>query len=623
MKTRFFPRIAAPLPAAQAIFLTAAVFAALMVSCSREEVSLEEYNAAAAAGLPALLAKTEFKPYRGEDFVPGRRGGTWTSVITSDPKSFNHLIAEKDSATSSIVSSLTDYLIDYNPLTREWEPRAAAAEVKVYGEAGKLDVIYTLRDDLYWSYYNANRRVKVTSDDVVFWYNEISGDPECQSSGYYQQFLTLEDGSEGRVTIEKLDDRRFVFHFPRIVADPILATNMDFGPRHVYEPAKRSGGVEAVLNLYGVQTDPQTIPSMGKWFLTEYTAGQRLVFKRNGDYWRKDAQGLSIPYCDEEIIRIIPEENTQFLLFKNGESDSYVPRPEDLDELVTKENPEYAVFNAEGSLGAAFWTFNQNPQWKETPKYRWFTTREFRQAMSCLLNRDRIIAQVYRGLAEPKLDFFPEPNPFHNPAITNGYLYDPNRAMALLESAGFKLRGGRLLDIKENPVEFDLVIRSESAVNNDIASIIMDELSKAGIKVNIRVVDFQKMVEALFTTFEWDSMLMGFGGANIFPSQGSNVWPSSGNLHAWYPNQPSPATDWEARVDYLYNEGCYTIDKAKAKAIWDEFQSIIIEQCPIISLFRTRGFFALRRRWDFSNVYFDNLQGAELNYVFLAERGAP
>jgi len=599
--------------------LVVAIFSCAMISCSRDEMSLDEYNASSAEGLTALLAKTETKPYKGQPFVPGRLGGTWVSVINSDPKSFNHLIAEYDGATSAILGGLVDGLIHYNMLTREWEPHIAAAEVAINEAAGKLDVIYTLRDDIYWSYYNSSRKVKVTSDDVVFWYNEISGDRACQSSGYYQQYLTMEDGSEAHVDIEKIDSRRFVFHFPRIVAEPLLATNMDFGPRHIYEPAKKQGGAEAVRKLFSVDTDPKLIPSMGKWFLVEYTAGQRLVYKRNPDYWKKDSNGLSMPFCEEEIVRIIPEENTQLLLFKNGDIEEYILRPEDIDELVNRENPPYTVFNAEGALGAPFWTFNQNPVWKDKPSYTWFTKKEFRQAMSCLLNRNRIIAQVYRGLAEPKLTIYPEPNPYYNPAISNTYLYNPKRALELLKSAGFKTQKGILVDSSGNPVEFDLAIVSDSSVYNDIASIIMDELSKVGIKVNIRVVDFQKLVDAMFTSFEWDSMIMGLSGTGIFPSQGSNTWPSSGNLHMWYPNQPSPATEWETRIDYLYNEGSYTIDNAKAKAIWDEFQSIIIEQCPLIHLFRPRRFFALNNRWDFSNFYYDNLHGAMLDYVFLKQ----
>jgi peptide/nickel transport system substrate-binding protein len=600
-------------------FLTALFLPLLLLalSCSGEEMTLEEYNLYTTQGIEVLLAKTTARPYRGEAFIPGRVDGAWTSVITHEPKSFNHIIAEQDSATAEIVAAMNDYLVDYDTITRRWTPRIAAPEIVIDGEEGKLDLYYTLRDDIYWSYYNSDTKIKVTSDDVVFWYNEVCGDPEVQSSGYYGQFITLENREKARIEIEKIDDRRFVFHFPRIVAEPILSTNMDFGPRHVYEKAKQEAGVEGMKSLFSIASDPKTIPTMGKWFLVEYSSGQRLVYRRNPDFWEKDGSGTSIPYFEKRIVQIIPEENTQLLMFKEKRTESYSLRPTDLQDLLNKKDPDYTVFSAEWALGAPFWTFNQNPVREGQSKYRWFTKKEFRQAMSCLLNRDRVISQVYRGLAEPKLDFFPQPNPFHNPEIVNTYLYDPPRALELLGSIGFSLEGGVLRDSGGAAVEFDLAIPSESTVYNDIALILMDELSRVGIKLTVRTVDFQKLVEALFTTFDWDSVLMGLSGSNIFPTQGSNVWPSSGNLHMWYPNQEKPATAWEARVDELYSLGEYTIDKEKAQAVWDEYQRIIIEQCPIISLFRMRGFFALRDRWDFSNVYYDNTHGAEINYVYL------
>ena len=141
-----------------------------------------------------------------------------------------------------------------------------------------------------------------------------------------------------------------------------------------------------------------------------------MVFRRNPHYWNENINGLSIPYYEENIVQILPDQNTQYLVFMQGRLESYSARPEDLYELINRDNPFYTVFNAEGSIGASLWSFNQNPVNSDTPQYDWFTQKEFRQAMSCLLHRDRINAQVYRGLAEPKLDFFPPPNPFFNPA---------------------------------------------------------------------------------------------------------------------------------------------------------------------------------------------------------------
>lgn len=586
---------------------------------------MEEIDAYRASSSNSILSRTVSKPFRDEGWKTGVEGGTWNSTISGDPKSFNLLIAERDAATSGILSYMTDSLADYNYVKREWVPRLASFEIRTDEKRGTLDIVYTLRDDIFWSFFaDARPRVKITSDDVVFWYNEIYGDEECSSSAYNSRFMEMPDGTVEEITIEKINSRSFVFHFPRIVAEPVLATNMSFGPSFIYKKAKDEGGAAEVKRILTVASDPKLIPSCGKYFLTEYTPGQRIVYERNPYYWEKDSEGKSIVYPERMVCQIVGDSNTGYLLFKQGKIEEYSPAPEQLEDVVDgAENLEdngYTVFSSGGNMSAGFWSFNQNPRNSSEPCYYWFTKKEFRQAMSCLLNRQRIISQTYRGLAEPKYSFFPSANKFYNENIILQYRFSHEHAQKLLYNCGFSRRAdGFLYDDKGQKVEFDLTIVSSNNVYSDIAQIIADECKKEGITVNVRQTDFQRLVEQLTSTYDWQSLMIGLSGGAIFPTQGSNVWVSSGNLHLWNPLQKTPATDWEARIDWLYNEASCIVDDEKAKPYWDEYQSIILEQCPVIYLVRGRSFYSILNRWDLSNVYYDNVGGAETNHVFLRQ----
>jgi peptide/nickel transport system substrate-binding protein len=592
----------------------------VLQGCSRApEMTLEEIAAYTHRSGSLLLEKTVNHPWQGGPYVSGKTGGSWYDTILADPKTFNHYIAERDAESATIIGVTTDLLSEYDPWLKVWKPDCAFAQIETDEKKGTLTVHFTLRDALFWTYYGSDRKIPVTSDDALFWYNEIAGDPSFQSSGYEQQFVTMADGSQKHIDMVKIDDKRFDFVFPRIVADPMLATNMTLIPSFIYRPAKEKDGVDGVKKLFSVAVDPKTIPSIGRWYIVSYEPGQRLVFKRNPYYREVDDNGVSIPYPDEKIIQIVGDQNTDYLLFKQGKQETYVPRPEEVDAVVNGQGSSYTVFRRSGAMAAPFWTFNQNAKNKEKPYYTWFTKKEFRQAMSCLLNRERIITQTYRGLADTKYTFFPDANSYYNPAIQLAYRYDPARALELLASIGIKRSSdGILRDAAGNQVMFDLTIAAASSTANDIAQIIADECSRVGITVTVRQIDFQKMIEQMTATYDWQSLIIAFGPA-IFPSQGSNVWPSSGNLHVWYPEQKKTATEWESRIDYLYNEGCYTNDHEAAAKIWNEYQSILLEQCPLIYLVRPRSFFAIRNIWDLRNVYFDTINDTMIDHVFLKQ----
>lgn len=593
-------------------------FCVSVFSCKKiPEMTLDEINQYLASSENLIENNTIHKPWRGEKFESGKVGGVWNTSITADPKSFNLLVAERDNATAGVLSYLYDSLVDYNHVTKEWFGRLAEPRIEVDEKNDKMDVYFTLRDDIFWTFYDSDEKVKVTSDDVVFWYDEIVGDINFQSSGYNGQFLTMKDGSEAHIDIEKINDRTFVFHYPRIIAEPLLHSNMNFGPRFIYKKAKDLGGTDAVKAICSVDTDVKTLPSIGRNYLVEYSQSQRLVYKRNPYFWEKDINGVATSYPETMIVNIVSDNNTAFLLFREGKLESYSPRPEELTDVVKKAGDDYTVFNGGGSLGSSLWSFNQNPKNSTKPFYNWFCKKEFRQAMSCILNRERIIEQTFRGLAEPNYTFFPEANPYYNTNIQLQYKFNLTMASELLDKCGFfKKSDGFCYDNDGNKIEFDLTIVGNEGVFQDMATTMADEAEKVGVTIKIRTLDFQKIVELLTVSYDWQSLIIGLG-VPVFPTQGSNVWPSDGNLHLWYPLQKTPATEWESRIDELYNEGSCTVDKKKAQKIWDEYQKIILEECPVIYLVRPESFFALRNRWDFTNMYFDNMRGATTEYLYL------
>lgn len=593
------------------------IFMVFLVACGGgEEVAVEEAAALREASRNALLDQMVERPGP-PDYTIGQVGGEYVSAINNDPRSFNTLTA-RDGDTGDVVNTLTDTLVDYDYYAREFQPNLASFAVDINEAAGTLRVIYTLRDDLFWTTPDSDPStwVQLTADDYVFWYNEIEGDPAIQHPGYPGQFVDMPDGTQERITIEKLDDLVFAFNFPRIVAEPIFYTNMTIWPRHIFEPAKREGGAEGALNALSIDTDVTTIPSIGGFHIIEYSPGVRVVLQRNPNHWKTDAAGQSLPYFDRFIFRIVPDFNTEFLLFQEGDKDAHSVRPEDLDTLLSTDDADFTVYNGGESLGSLFFSFNQNPANLDPVKYEWFIRREFRQAMSSLTNRPRMVQQVYRGLASPAHHFFARNNPLFDPDIRLEYTYNPERAIELLASIGIEQgEDGLMYDSDGNHIEFDFIVGAANNTGIDMVQIFADEAAQVGITVNVRPIDFQSLVQRITQTYDWEAVIVAIG-VNAFPSSGSNIWQSSGNFHLWHPLQESPVTEWEARIDFLYNEGLFTLDEDERRAIYEEYQRILLTELPLFYLVHQFAFLAVRDRWQ--NVYYDTWGVLpELEYFYL------
>jgi peptide/nickel transport system substrate-binding protein len=161
---------------------------------------------------------------------------------------------------------------------------------------------------------------------------------------------------------------------------------------------------------------------------------------------------------------------------------------------------------------------------------------------------------------------------------------DTRAALQSLASEGFSLRDGVLHDYEGHPVEFSVVTNAGNRPREAMSAAIQEDLRAIGIRVNIVTLDFSSLIERIMKTSQYEAGLLGFANVEIDPSEQMNVWLSSGQMHAWWPSQKTPATPWEANIDKLLLQQASQPSREMRKKAFDEVQRILLQQEPIIYL---------------------------------------
>jgi len=496
----------------------------------------------------------------------------------SDPRTFNPILIT-DATSGTLTGDLLESLIRVNPVTLL--PEAGLAEKWEIAPDNKT-ITFHLRHDAKW--FDGQ---PVTSHDVQFTLNVIY-DPKVPNS--FQPILLID---HKLIVSETPDDYTIVMHLPKPFAPLLYSIGIPAIPAHILEPIWKAGNFN---HAWGIDTPPDKLIGKGPFHVTRYVQSQVVQYERNNDYWMKDEHGGQLPRLHGQAYSVVQDRNAEYLRYLSGQIDVYGPRPEEVLDLQQKAKElDITVQEIGIDTGTLFFTFNRNPRHYvkngvTNPKLNWFTDLKFAQAMAHMVDKKSIISLVYHGLAVPAVaDISPENKIFHNPELKD-YDYDPKLAADLLEAAGYHLsKPGVRTDPKGNRLEFDLTTNTGTPERDQMCAIFKQDLEKLGIKVNYRPLEFTTLVDRIDSSFDWDCLLMGFTGT-IEPNDGSNFYKSSGNLHLWNPNQPTPATPWEAEIDTLLDQGASEMDTTKRAPYYWKIQQILHEQLPIIETVRQKRF---------------------------------
>ncbi len=480
--------------------------------------------------------------------------------------------------------------------------------------------MFTLRPNLRWSDGHP-----LTADDVVFTYRDIVFNPDVPTDAKDSLRIGPNDRFPQGVfpTVRKLSDRQVEFTMPEPFAPFLRATAAPDGvmimPQHRLADTLKTKGADGNLTFistWNTDTPPQDIVVNGAYQLESYTPGQRLVFRRNPFYWRKDAQGAALPSVDRIIWQFIENTDTQLIRFRSGEldvmGDARPLRPEYYSLLKREEQRgNFRIYNGGPWSGVLYLTFNLNPGKNQEGKpivdpvkLRWFSNLAFRQAIAHAINRDRINNNIFRGLGIVLNSPVSVQSPyFLSPEQgLKTYGYDPARAKQLLESAGFRYtEQNQLLDAEGNPVRFTLLTNAGNKVREAIGAQIKTDLSQIGIQVDFTPINFNVLAEKISTTRDWDAHMIGFTGG-IDPHGAANLWLSTGGSHSFnLKQQPgqSPLQDWrpydfETAIDRLLIAGARELDEDKRRAIYAEYQRVVQDNLPVIFLVNDRALMAAR-----------------------------
>ncbi len=522
-----------------------------------------------------------------EDFELGVRGGQIIHAMISNPRTFNPIVAD-DTASWWVPERTQMPLIERCPHTQLLE--GALARSFEISEDG-LSITFHLRRGLRWS-----DGAPFTAADVMFTFVDLWLNTEVAAR---RVVWTLPDGT--LPSFEKIDNYTVVAHFSVIFRPALEAVGTTILPRHkLWEYVRKLNPALETCQFntkaWSIAMTAEDMAGMGAWKFDRFITDMEIRLVRNPYFWKYDPAGTQLPYLDRKIVRIVPSIDVALLLFRNGEIDTYGPRPEDL--AILKGEAAARRFTVRISdipvWGMSFFTFNQDVPGNENLRGL-FRDLRFRRAVAHAIDTDAIIDGIFMGLATPQWSHVGIPSPFFaGDEYATWFEFDLDKAAALLADIGLvDLDGDGWLDFPDGSrVSFVLITNAGHTIREAKSLMLADDLAEIGVEAITSFIPFAALVGHLLGA-TYEAVMIGFTGG-VDPHGARVIYHSTGGLHFWRFSAGGPAgrhpakfpvadpAEWNPRVDELFDLGAGTFDEIRAKAYYHEMQLIIREHLPLI-----------------------------------------
>lgn len=461
------------------------------------------------------------------------RGGTLVVVSAENPRHFNTAVQ------SGTAAGIPGAQIFASPLRydADWNPQPYLAESWEWSDDGLALTLHMRKDALF------HDGTPVTAADVKF-----SIEANKANHPFKAKFAAVD-------TIETPDEHTAVIklskHHPALLLSlsPVLAPII---PKHIYDDGQD-------LKTHPRNADPV---GSGPFKLKEFKPGEHVLLERFDGYVLSDG-----PYLDQILIKIVPNISSHSIGLESGEYQLAPATSLSIRDWKRLGELPHLKATRDGyeAIGPLNWlAFNT----AKAP----FDKKEVRQAISFAIDRSFIVDVLQQGGTTRATGPIAPGSPFYTDAVEH-YDLDLDRAQALLDEAGYPAKDGSRMKVT---VDFYPGYDEQQKL---VADYLRPQLKKIGVDVEVRTsADFGAWADRISN---WD-----------FDMTMDNVYnwgdPVIGVQRTYECSNRVKGVIWSntqqycnPRVDELLTAAAAEMDFDKRKALYDEFQKIVVDDAPI------------------------------------------
>ncbi len=473
-------------------------------------------------------------------FITAMISSTLNLSLSSNPSRINPILST-DSVSSEIGSWLFNGLFKYDK-----DGKVVVDLASSYKFIDDVTLEIKLKKNVKW-----HDGKSFSAHDVLFTYNVIHN-PKIYTplTSSYKKVLSL--------TVK--DKYTIIIKYKEPFFKALEIWMVGIIPKHIFENEKDI--MTSVYNKRPIGTGP--------YKLKELKISQDITLELNTDYFSK------IPKIEKIHYKFVSDPTTSYYMLKQKQLDMGTLTPIQVDRQLDEQfDKEFNIYEKQ-SFVYGYLGFNL--------KNKKFEKKAIREAISLAINRQEIIDILFFGHGKI----------CHGPFLPDTFAFNPNtitplqnidKSKALLRTLGYN---------KNNPFEFEVITNANNPTRINLAQIIQYQLAKVGIKMKIRVMEWQAFLNTVIHPRKFESIIMGWSLA-LMPDARS-IWHSSSNRSGGfnfvgYSNK---------KVDRLIEEGEITVNREKLGMIYKNIFDEIASDLPYLFLYVPNSITAINK--DIKNV---------------------